>query len=56
VNTGSDPTLLTCPIPANDTALTSVTFILELVEEALINVKSAPAETAASNKESNGKD
>jgi len=38
VNTNSDPTRFTYPIPANDTALSSVSFILNLVREALINV------------------
>lgn len=39
VNTNSNPGLLTYPIPANDSALSSVSFILNLVKEALINVK-----------------
>lgn len=39
VNTNSDPSLFTYPIPANDTSLNSVSFILNLVKDALINVK-----------------
>lgn len=48
VNTNSDPSLFTHPIPANDSALNSVNFILNLVMEALVNVSSvvAEAETA----------
>ena len=40
VNTNSDPALFNYPIPANDTALNSVSFILNSVKDALINVKS----------------
>ena len=44
VNTNADPTLFDYPIPANDSAIDAVSFILNLVREALINVKvSAPA-------------
>ncbi len=39
VNTNSDPAPFTHPIPANDSALNSVNFILNLVMEALVNVK-----------------
>lgn len=39
VNTNSNPALFNYPIPANDTALNSVSFILNLVKDALINVK-----------------
>ena len=39
VNTNSDPSLFNYPIPANDTALNSVSFILNSVKDALINVK-----------------
>lgn len=39
VNTNSDPVPFTHPIPANDTALNSVNFILNLVREALVNVQ-----------------
>lgn len=58
VNTNSNPALFTCPIPANDAASTSVVFILNLVEESLINIKMkpAPAEVTISNKKSNDKD
>lgn len=40
VNTNSNPSLFNYPIPANDTALNSVSFILNSVKDALINVKS----------------
>lgn len=58
VNTNTDPTLLTYPVPANDTALNSVNFILNLVKDVLSRVKVAvkevaPEETAAAKK--NGK-
>lgn len=39
VNTNSNPTLFNYPIPANDTALSSIALILNLVKDALINVK-----------------
>ncbi|MCX6813619.1 MAG: 30S ribosomal protein S2 [Candidatus Azambacteria bacterium] len=39
VNTNSDPTLFNYPIPAGDNAINAVSFILNLVREALINVK-----------------
>ena len=39
VNTNSNPALFNYPIPANDTALNSVSFILDSVKDALINVK-----------------
>ena len=42
VNTNADPTLFDYPIPASDNAIDAITFILNLVREALINVK-APA-------------
>ncbi|MBI2635422.1 MAG: 30S ribosomal protein S2 [Parcubacteria group bacterium] len=45
VNTNSDPAPFTHPIPANDSALNSVNFILNLVSEALINVKPIVIET-----------
>ena len=46
VNTNADPTLFNYPIPANDNAISAVSFILNLVKEALINVKiSAPVES-----------
>ncbi len=53
VNTNADPTDFNYPIPANDNALSSVSFILNLVRDALIDVKvslPAPMET-----ETNGK-
>ncbi len=60
VNTNADPTLLSYPIPANDNAVSAVSFILNLVREALISVKIAvPVESEAVNlKEDNknGKD
>ena len=40
VNTNSDPALFNYPIPANDIALSSVSFILNSVKDALISVKS----------------
>jgi len=40
VNTNSDPALFNYPIPANDIALNSVSFILNSVKDALISVKS----------------
>ena len=39
VNTNADPTLFDYPIPANDNAVSAVSFILNLVRETLINVK-----------------
>jgi len=39
VNTNADPTLFDYPIPANDNAISAVSFILNLVRETLINVK-----------------
>lgn len=39
INTNSDPALFSYPIPANDAALNSVSFILNSVKDALINVK-----------------
>lgn len=39
VNTNSDPRFLAYPIPANDSALSSVNFVLNIVRDALINVK-----------------
>lgn len=45
VNTNADPTLFNYPIPANDSAVGAVSFILNLVNEALINVKAASAES-----------
>ena len=39
VNTNSDPALFNYPIPANDIALNSVSFILNSVKDALINVR-----------------
>jgi len=42
VNTNADPTPFNYPIPANDNAISSASFILNLVREALINVKIAP--------------
>ncbi len=59
VNTNADPTMFNYPIPANDSAVDAVSFILSLVKEALIDVKAAPAEpeTASLGKESkNDKD
>ena len=48
VNTNSDPTLFTYPIPANDNSVGSLNFILNMVKDALINVKAlAPVETVA---------
>ena len=45
VNTNADPTPFDYPIPANDNAISSVSFILNLVREALINVEiAAPVE------------
>ncbi|MEK7178072.1 MAG: 30S ribosomal protein S2 [Patescibacteria group bacterium] len=45
VNTNADPTPFDYPIPANDNAISSVSFILNLVKEALINVEiAAPVE------------
>ncbi|KKS75093.1 30S ribosomal protein S2 [Candidatus Azambacteria bacterium RIFOXYD1_FULL_42_11] len=57
VNTNSDPALYTYPVPANDTALNSVGFILNLVKEALINIKPVAAEAEIEkNTKDNGKD
>lgn len=39
LNTNSDPGLFNYPIPANDVALNSVSFILNFVKDALINIK-----------------
>lgn len=39
VNTNSDPTLFNYPIPSNDSAVGVVSFILNLIKEALIDVK-----------------
>jgi len=39
VNTNSNPALFDYPIPANDTALSSVILVLDLIREALVNVK-----------------
>lgn len=39
VNTNSNPSLFDYPIPANETSLNSVSFILNFVKDALINVK-----------------
>lgn len=51
VNTNADPTPFNYPIPANDSAVSAVNFILNIVREALIDVKIAvPAEP-----EKNGK-
>lgn len=50
VNTNSDPTILKYPIPANDIALNSVSFILNLVKDALINIKPAVVELETTNK------
>ncbi len=48
VNTNADPTLFDYPIPANDNTISAVGFILNLVREALINVKmEAPVEPEA---------
>ena len=45
VNTNADPTFFDCPIPANDNAVGAVSFILNLVREALINIEiTAPVE------------
>lgn len=38
-NTNADPSLFNYPIPANDTALSSVSFILNSIKDALINIK-----------------
>ena len=46
VNTNSDPTLFDYPVPANDTALSSVNFLINLVRDAIINVKPAAPEPA----------
>jgi len=44
VNTNADPNVFSYPIPAGDSNVGAVSFILDLVREALINVKvSAPA-------------
>jgi len=60
VNTNADPTLFDYPIPANDNAISAVSFILNLVRETLINVKIAvPVEPEAVNLKKdnkNGKD
>ncbi|HAJ44468.1 MAG: 30S ribosomal protein S2 [Candidatus Azambacteria bacterium GW2011_GWE1_42_9] len=51
VNTNSDPSLFNYPIPANDNAISAVSFILDLVKRALTDVKIAvPVEP-----ETNGK-
>ena len=42
VNTNSNPTFFNFPIPANDTSLSSVGFILNYVRDALVNVKMEP--------------
>jgi small subunit ribosomal protein S2 len=53
VNTNADPTIFNYPIPAGDSAVSSVSFILNLVKEALIDVKTAlPAEPEVVPKES----
>lgn len=46
VNTNADPTLFDYPIPAGDNAIGAVSFILNLVRDALINVKEIPNDTA----------
>ena len=51
VNTNSDPSSFVHPIPANDTALNSVNFILNLVMEALVDVKPIVVETAKEEKD-----
>jgi len=52
VNTNADPTLFNYPIPANDNAISAVSFILNLVRETLVNVKiTAPVELEAKVKE-----
>ncbi|MDO8676729.1 MAG: 30S ribosomal protein S2 [Candidatus Azambacteria bacterium] len=55
VNTNSDPAPFTHPIPANDTALNSVNFILNLVRESLINVKPVVVEAETKTEESKNK-
>jgi len=48
VNTNSDPTLFTYPIPANDSAFSAVNFIVGLMRDALMKVEvPAPAAEAA---------
>ena len=50
VNTNADPTLFDYPIPANDNAVSAVSFILNLVKETLIDVKiTVPVESEAVN-------
>lgn len=39
INTNSNPALFNYPIPANDIAISSVSFVLNSVKDALINVK-----------------
>ncbi len=59
VNTNADPSLFDYPIPAGDSAVSSVSFILNLVKDALIDVKiTPPAEPEIIPKEieKNGKD
>ena len=51
VNTNSDPTKFAYPIPANDNSLSAVSFVLSMVEEALINIKATPAEADNSKKD-----
>lgn len=48
VNTNSDPSLFSYPIPANDTSLSSVGFILSSVKDSLINVKKVETEIESS--------
>ena len=55
VNTNSDPSLFTHPIPANDSTLNSMNFILNLVMEALINVSPIVAEAETKAEEDKGK-
>jgi small subunit ribosomal protein S2 len=53
VNTNADPSLFNYPIPAGDSSVDSVGFILNLVKDSLIDIKAAlPAEPEVAPKES----
>lgn len=42
VDTNADPLAVDCPIPANDDAISAVSYILDRVKETILNSKSKP--------------
>lgn len=55
VNTNSNPSLFTYPIPANDTSLNSISFILNFVKDYLINIEVVNVEVEKLPEENNEK-